>query len=761
VAKKENPALVVDHGSQELKQVRPGGSPRKSFEDITPALRRRKAGAWKTAADESLSAANKFGLSSGVLKVKLRSKAIAKSHRPQYLLQQAGRARIIGATHIGTLLVAVTAQSAAATHDAFLKNTTQDGEADLTTIESINPYSASDKAVDDVGPAAYENGVVLTLFDFRDETQNADALASVRELAEDQHLQLIERPKRRLLVKNVTLGQIEEFANHPAVRKIWPNAALAAPAATSEGTEATVIEPPVDGNSYPVVGLLDDGVSPEAIGLAQWVEVGPTYPPMPPDNSDYSHGTFIAGLIAGGSLLNPGVTPLPPGPCRILAARVFSGYEPLGIEDLITRVDETVRAYPKIKVWNLSLGVDIPCKGPEFSPFACEIDEIALRNRVLFIIAAGNYRTPLPLRGWPADTWHADNRDLIGPPADSVLGLSVGSIAHAHNEQSAVKSTEPTAYSRRGPAPGLLPKPELVHYGGNCTSNNAADGCGIASVDPIGNRTLSWGTSFAAPLVASVAAHGWEDLLGAGHDVTPEMVRALVIHAAALGSPARKPEDLRYFGFGVPDSLDEVLTCDSSTFTTWHRVFIPEGQFVEHEFPMPACLLENGKFSGEIVITLCYAPPLDPESGAEYCRSNVNVKMGVVKLRKTKRKDSRTGKDKVVEQDGFRGEVPPDPRSQGEGYEEALIEHGFKWSPIKVYRRRFPVGIEGVRWQLRFDVLYRAGEKQPDQPQEAFAIVTVRGLAQNQPVYRDGVRAIQQKGHVAHSALSVRSRLRT
>ena len=60
-----------------------------------------------------------------------------------------------------------------------------------------------------------------------------------------------------------------------------------------------------------------------------------------------------------------------------------------------------------------------------------------------------------------------------------------------------------------------------------------------------------------------------------------------------------------------------------------------------------------------------------------------------------------------------------------------------------------------------FDVLYRAGEKSPDRPQEAFAIVSVKGLEQNQPVYRDGVRAIQQKGHIAHSALSVRTRLRT
>jgi hypothetical protein len=46
--------------------------------------------------------------------------------------------------------------------------------------------------------------------------------------------------------------------------------------------------------------------------------------------------------------------------------------------------------------------------------------------------------------------------------------------------------------------------------------------------------------------------------------------------------------------------------------------YIPEGQFVEHEFPMFDCLLQNGKFSSEIAMTLYYAYPLHPDSGAEW-----------------------------------------------------------------------------------------------------------------------------------------------
>jgi hypothetical protein len=761
MATQENPALVVEHGSHELKQVRGGGGGRKRFATVNSTLREKVAGQWHSAAHASLTSARRYEFLAGVVKVKLRPNAIAKSHRPQYLLQQAGRARIIGASHIGTLLVAVSPQSEGVTRDAILQNSTENGEADLTTIESIEPYAPADVTRTPLtDTAAYELGAVLTLFDFRDPALNAAAAATIRTLLEQGRCVVKERMPGRYLLNNVEPQLLHQVAAHPAVRRIWPNAQVALPAAPIQAAAQMQIPPPANGNRYPVVGVLDSGVSPTVTALTPWVTTGPTFPPDPTDEADYSHGTFIAGLIAGCHTLNAAVAPLPEGPCRIFSSRVFSPREPIGIEDLVSRIEDAVRAAPDVKVWNLSLGVSTPCIGPEFSVFAQELDELARQHRILFVIAAGNYVTPLPLRVWPADAWHQDGRDIIGPPADSVLGLTVGSIAHAHGAQSAVKRDEPAAYSRRGPAPGLLPKPEVVHYGGNCSSNNGHDGHGIASLDAGGNPSRGWGTSYAAPLVASVAAHAWDQLVEAQHEVTPEMVRAVVIHSAALGSARRKPEELRYFGFGTPDALSRVLTCEDSAFTTWHRVYIPAGQFVEHEFPMPASLLQNGKFSGEIVVTLCYAPPLDPNSGEEYCRSNVNVKMGIVKPRRTLKPDRRTGKVRIVMQDGFRSEVPPDPRSQGEGFEAALIEHGFKWSPVKVYRKRFPRGIEGERWQLQFDVLYRAGEAPPDQPQEAFAIVTVKGLAQNQPVYRDGVRALRQQGHVARSVLSMRTRIR-
>lgn len=759
MAKQENPALVVDHGAHEYRQVIGGGGGRKLFVPLTPTLRRTIANQWMAAANAVLARANERGIRNGVVKVKLRSKAIAKSHRPLYLFQQAGRARLVGAREIGTLLVAVSAHSREATRDAILNIMTQDGEADITTIDAITPYSAQDVLHTPPDKMPQAAGVVLNVFDYYDALANEESATELASYFNSLGVEATRRATRRYIVRTTDAEAISALAGHPAVRSIWPNVLVQAQPAIATSVATAKLETPPADKLLPVVGVLDTGVSTTAVSLRPWIAGEAAFAPASADNNDYAHGTFIAGLIAGGQVFNPGVGDLPVHPCRIFSARVFSNYEPLGVEDLIARVQDVVRAHRDVKVWNLSLGSMVPCIGPEFSPFACELDEIAQSEQVLFVVAAGNYVQP-PLRTWPVAGWHADGRDLIGPPADAALVLTVGSLAHQHSTDSAVKAGHPTAYSRRGPGPGMLPKPELVHFGGNCTVANTADGCGIGSLSPSDDHVLGWGTSYAAPLVASAAADAWSRLTAGGHQVSAPMVRAVVIHAAATSSASRNPDELRYFGFGVPSAIENVLACEDHEFTTWHRVYVPNGKTVQHEFPMPECLLENGKFRGEIVVTACYAPMLDSKNGAEYCRSNVNVSMGTLKMGNVTKIDKTSGAKVTVRKLKFDGVVPPDPGSQGEGFESSLIEHGFKWSPTKVYRKRFPRGVEGNRWQLRFEVLYRAGETPPDLPQEVFCIVTVRALESDRPVYRDGVRALKQRGHAFNAAVAAGARVR-
>ena len=448
--------------------------------------------------------------------------------------------------------------------------------------------------------------------------------------------------------------------------------------------------------------------------------------------SDYSHGTFIAGLLASAAQLNSQAFELPLEPVRIVDVRAFSRKEKTTVSDFLARVGDALRDFPQVHVWSISIGLDVPLTGPEFSQMARDLDELAGTYGVLFVVAAGNDLDPTPLRPWPPASYGADDRDRITAPADSMRSLTVGSIAHG-DVASGVKKNEPAPYSRRGPAAAAVPKPEVVHYGGNCTLDNQSAG-GISSIAPNGNVCIGHGTSYAAPLVASLAAQMWEVLAASGNNPTPSLVKALIVHSAVINSPPRSADHQRYYGFGLPFGISESLMCTDDMFTTFHTVAIPQGREIHHAFPMPHCLLVDGKFVGEIIITLCYTPVLNGANGAEYCRSNVAVSMGPLQLK-------RDGKVH------FTGCVPPDPKGKANAIESALIEHGMIWNPLKVYRKRFPRGVAGTDWELRFDVLYRAGEPIPASPQVVHAIVTLRGLEDGMPVYRDGVRALAKLKH--------------
>jgi serine protease AprX len=223
--------------------------------------------------------------------------------------------------------------------------------------------------------------------------------------------------------------------------------------------------------------------------------------------------------------------------------------------------------------------------------------------------------------------------------------------------------------------------------------------------------------------------------------VRSETVKALVIHAAALNSPHHTPDDRRYFGFGVPESPLDTLFCDPDTFTLMFEAELYDGIiWAKTPFPIPACLRPSpDRFRGEVVMTVAYAPPVDGKYGAEYVRANVNASFGSF----------------VPDDDGelhHHGLVPLDtPPNHQDLYEEALIDHGFKWSPIKVYRKRFPRGVLAQTLRLKLELLRRSGETIPVEPQRATVIVSLRGLEPDLPVYNDGLAALRLTNWVAES----------
>jgi hypothetical protein len=86
------------------------------------------------------------------------------------------------------------------------------------------------------------------------------------------------------------------------------------------------------------------------------------------------------------------------------------------------------------------------------------------------------------------------------------------------------------------------------------------------------------------------------------------------------------------------------------------------------------------------------------------------------------------------------------------------VEFGFKWSPVKVYRREMTKGVRGQTWRLDLSVQHRSGHV-PAEPDRAALIVTVSDPLKKAPVYNDMVIQMNNFGWSAND-LEIVQRLR-
>ena len=388
---------------------------------------------------------------------------------------------------------------------------------------------------------------------------------------------------------------------------------------------------------------------------------------------------------------------------------------------MIERLRTAVRARPDIRVWNLSLG------GPEaheeyFSEFSQALDELSDECDVLFVVSSGNYLDK-PRRGWPTD---AALNDRVAMPAESVRALTVGSVTHLDDAGAWVAAGSPAPYSRRGPGPVFTPKPDIVHVGGGVHHPWSVGPSSVTALGVTDGADLTFGTSFAAPIAAGMAAHAWHALRGRPNmGPHPALVKALLIHSAQLSSPAYSVHERRYYGAGRPsDVLSALYDSDDSFTLVFEAQVLPSMRWRKAPYPIPQCLVHEGKFRGEVIITAVYSPPLNPNAGSEYVRANVEVSFGVL--------------------DGERitGKVPMESEVGQTGYESAQVEHGGKWAPVKVHRRVFPSGVSGEQWALQSTVFLRAYEPPLAEALRVTILVTLRALDGNRNVHADGLRAL-------------------
>ena len=386
------------------------------------------------------------------------------------------------------------------------------------------------------------------------------------------------------------------------------------------------------------------------------------------------------------------------------------------------------------KIWNISLGIESRVCDGIMSDLGVFFDYIQDKYGVQFFVSIGNVNN-LPVREWPPQDDLGEHDRLIAP-ADSIRAITVGSVALYDSEDSYVKSNEPSAFSRRGPGANYSVKPEIVDYGGNYSNNFEINGLGMKGLDLKGNLVEDIGTSYSTPRVVQKFASIYEEMTNS--DML--LAKAMLVHAARINSRDildENPDYIKYYGFGIPPiEVQEILQCSEDEVTLIFRQKVTEGIHLEmYDFPYPKSLIKDGKFVGEIGMTLAYLPPLDEKYGREYCRSNVDVSFGTYSF-------TEEGSPE------FKGQVPLEAKWD-EKFEKQRVENGFKWSPIKSYHRKLVRGI-GIKdgWKIRVDMTARNGASVP--VQEFALVVTIKDPDGND-IYTEISEGLRERGYVTNN----------
>ena len=746
------PIKVIIPHEEDVRRPRPGGG---AATDFTEHLDESRAVLLKGIDEVGAYFENAFTRSNlpVVARVTLRENAIAKSHHPKDLLNPR-TCPVIGFEDFGQILVSVRPSSLKRLSAAIQQNG-KGLKNDVSKILSIEPFSARDAignwTIDNLSRFLEEEklrAIKLRTFDHRNPALNEQIQGALRSLSEELGLN---PPKQlnyggKLKVFKIELGDTtDKFGDLAA---FVGTQSIDVFEQFTVSTQATPVHPmaeddlhdPEEDEDYPLVGIIDSGTDPANARLQAWVSVRDESQ-VPAADQDNTHGSLVAGLIISGRSLNHGHSGFPSGRARIVDFVAIPKGGMVTEDDLIELLRQAFESHPNVRVWNLSVNSARHCRNDRFSEFAMTLDALQDEFNVMIVNSAGNYQTQ-PLRKWVRPDLSDDDR--ICAPAESLRALTVGSIAHLATNGACAAPNEPSPFTRKGPGAAFVPKPEVTHIGGNATSALKYAQMGVLSIDGAGNIAETIGTSFAAPSVALTAAQ----LAASFEDHPPRhLLKAFIVHSAVLSSDEITAAELPYRGFGKPPVVEEMLRCKPWEATLVFDLDLPytHRHFHKADFPMPPCLLRNGKVFGEIIMTLAYDPPVDSGDGAAYSQVNVNASLGMCWT-----KDD--GDEK------YDRKIIPYPKGVNDLFEKNQIEQGFKWSPVKVFRKRFGRLVPRDFWRISMEMSTRSLGAPPDSQRVAL-IATIRDPERKQPVYNEVIQMMNQSGWVTQN-LSIREAAR-
>ncbi|MDU6031325.1 MAG: S8 family peptidase [Peptoniphilus grossensis] len=720
-----------------------------------------------------------------VISTEMTEDALAKSHRKQVvdLLNSDKRLNVIGIApnhEIEPMDEAENNKSeiketrkilSLVTTDELLDNLNkalQDTVSSSKLISSIANIETFRSAC--VGYNPENTSYRVTLINYQNENNNRLAQKLFKNQCELNNITINRetRYSEDMNLYRVTLDGIEQMKllqNFEGVFSIEEAKPITADLDCLNNNYIPTIKAPIDGENYPIVGVLDSGIEKNRY-LSPWIlPKSETY--YESHMLDKSHGSMVASVLEYSDELNSENNTATEGVMMLEAAILPDlSKETVYPEDMLDNVRDAIERHKDIKIWTMSAGTSEESALDTFSEYGMALDNIADENNVLIIKSAGN-----------SVAFVNSQNERIAKMADSVRSLVVGSIAQEKGKYDFADLGMPSPFTRTGPGPSHIIKPDLVAYGGNAgvLPNGNITTTGVKTFDTMGNPSQAPGTSFSTPWIARIAAELNHLLDG---DFDPLLIKALMIHNAGYpaGPKMKMADKKKFMGFGMPNGTSDILYNSESEITLVLRDKLQRGMFIDVlDFPFPDCLIgEDGKYHGQITLTMVSSPILRAGEGPEYCQSNINVAFGTmdgIQERDTNKRNIRNpygakNAENLMKDSLYSKKVFDVLEGVNFGTERTLLKLGQKFYPIKKYavdldemtdanKRDYLDGSK--QWYMKVEGLFREAVEREARDtgeileQDFCILITIRDPDGKAPIYNEVTQQLQQKGFVYYN----------
>lgn len=656
-----------------------------------------------------------------------------------------------------------------------LKNTRENAKL-ISTITGMEPFTVRR---DEYNP---DNKMYrVRLHDYSDPHKNQLAQTLFRNKCE-QHGIIIDhqtRYSRDMWFYRIILDSMEELSvvqGFEGVFSIEEARPIGVDLDSLDALNAPAVKRPAEGEDYPVVGVLDSGIEPNDY-LAPWImDEHEEY--YGTDLQDKSHGSMVASVLEYSDELN-GTDYFATQGVMMMEAVIAPDLkkENAYAEDLIDNVRDAVERHKDIKIWTMSAGTEEECDPFSFSEYGMALDNIEEENGVLIVKSAGNSLSYI----------RNGKYERIAKMADSVKSLVVGSIAGEKGRYDLADIDTPSPFTRCGPGPGYIVKPDVVAYGGNAgKSPSGITTTGVRVFRSDGTPSRAPGTSFSTPWVARVASELNYLLEG---DFDPLLIKALMIHSAEYpsGGMLNMDDKRKLMGFGMPLGTRDILYNSENEITLILRDSLEMKQYIEIlDFPFANSLVgDDGRYHCDITMTVVHDPILRSSQRAEYCQSDIRVAFGTIEgieQRDTTKPRIKNPlgaiSSKNVMTHGLYSKTVfnvLDNEEEGSyNKERTLLRYNQKFYPVKKYAVRLDDMTESHKkecldgnrqWFMKVEPFYREAIIRETQntgevlSQEFCIILTVKDPTGKAPVYNEITQQLQDKNFI-YSNVQLRNEIR-